>query len=1217
MTPTADPLRTVAARVQAFLAGDETKVFGRPAAAEARDLRDLMETHPDLTAPGTRVLAWFHWCRYQVLPTGEGYDELRQALELFDQARDNGDPVPDAVQGPLDGNADDPRFLAFQVNAYLRRYLHNTDAEELERALHTAVGALDATAIDDPELHALYADIAAVFSLRRTSEAAQRLDDAIAAIRKALDLAPRGHRAIAAYLSNLGQWTRERAELTDSPTDLDHAVEYGRLAVDTASPDDPNRAVFNLKLAESHRTRYTRDGDPADLDTQIDLLRSANGPGHTDPAAPLAELGVALWRRFTTRGQAADLEEAVAVHRRAVAATPEANPNRAARLCNLANALRTKHVAFGDRDALITALPIAREAVDATPPEHPSLPTYLSTAAAVMLSCFNLDMPGVDIDEIVSLARNAARAVSPGDPNWAGCQGNLLAALQTRSAHLGSDADRDEAIRIGTATADAIGPRHSDYAGILGSLGESLLFRHRRGGDSTDLDQAVDAIERAARATPAADSRRSTRLLNLQSALWSRFRLTADPADLDRAVATGRECIAATSPGDPQRAFRLSALGTALLVRSNANASAADLDESVAVNREAARIETTDRFQSAVSRTDLGTALLTRFDQNGDDADLVEALQAQREAAALIPDDHPHRTEVLMALANTLTARFERDGEPADCREAADLHRRAAMMSTGNTANRIRAAQHGARLLVHAATFEPDDPNTGYRAALPLLRSAVELLPLLTWPGLGREDQQRLLESAARTTGADAAACALALGDDALAVRLLEQSRGVLWTQLLDLRSDLESLRLAHPALAAAIARCRTVLDASASPHAGLGPMTSSDRIEAARRLEALISEVRGLDPGPEFPRPQEFFRQPALETLLPPAGTGPVVVLNVSELRCDALIVTADGVSSFPLPTEMPEVLDQVQAYLRALGAHDSAELEQGTEPVLAWLWDAVAEPVLGHLGYLGPPDPDLPRIWWCPTGPLTLLPVHAAGHHRARDGRAAVEYAVPSYTPTLRALAEARKPTAPQPDSTPLIVAIAETPGLRDLRGARFERKVLGDQLDHVTVLEDAEATHAAVTAALREHRWVHLACHGTQNLSRPSNAGLIPHDWRERGLIGIGDLTDPASTGGDLAFLSACQTAIGGLTNLDEAVNLTAAMHYTGWRHVIGTLWTIADDAAPVIAALVYARLIQGDRIEPEHSARALHAAVSTLRDADPADTTRWARFVHMGP
>ena len=51
----------------------------------------------------------------------------------------------------------------------------------------------------------------------------------------------------------------------------------------------------------------------------------------------------------------------------------------------------------------------------------------------------------------------------------------------------------------------------------------------------------------------------------------------------------------------------------------------------------------------------------------------------------------------------------------------------------------------------------------------------------------------------------------------------------------------------------------------------------------------------------------------------------------------------------------------------------------------VLDWLWDVIAEPVLTALGHTSAPETGSPwpRVWWCPTGPLTVLPIHAAGHH------------------------------------------------------------------------------------------------------------------------------------------------------------------------------------------------------------------------------------------
>jgi hypothetical protein len=80
----------------------------------------------------------------------------------------------------------------------------------------------------------------------------------------------------------------------------------------------------------------------------------------------------------------------------------------------------------------------------------------------------------------------------------------------------------------------------------------------------------------------------------------------------------------------------------------------------------------------------------------------------------------------------------------------------------------------------------------------------------------------------------------------------------------------------------------------------------------------------------------------------------------------------------------------------------------------VLGWLWDAAAEPVLARLGHTGDRksgDP-WPRVWWCPTGPLSVLPIHAAGHHpryrttATRNTDCVLDRVISSYTPTLTAL-------------------------------------------------------------------------------------------------------------------------------------------------------------------------------------------------------------------
>jgi CHAT domain-containing protein len=72
----------------------------------------------------------------------------------------------------------------------------------------------------------------------------------------------------------------------------------------------------------------------------------------------------------------------------------------------------------------------------------------------------------------------------------------------------------------------------------------------------------------------------------------------------------------------------------------------------------------------------------------------------------------------------------------------------------------------------------------------------------------------------------------------------------------------------------------------------------------------------------------------------------------------------------------------------------------------------------------------------------------------------------------------------------------------------------------------------------------------------------------------------------------------------------------MQFLGYRHVIATLWSIADSAAPRIADTVYTALSQDGKPDPGRAAEALHHAIRDLRQANPADPMLWAPYIHLG-
>jgi hypothetical protein len=393
-----------------------------------------------------------------------------------------------------------------------------------------------------------------------------------------------------------------------------------------------------------------------------------------------------------------------------------------------------------------------------------------------------------------------------------------------------------------------------------------------------------------------------------------------------------------------------------------------------------------------------------------------------------------------------------------------------------------------------------------------------------------------------------------------------------------------------------------------------------------AREWDELVEQARRL-PGHE-----DFLRPPRVETLLPAAAGGPVVIVNVSRWRCDALIATSSCIHVVDLPDLSQEsVVEHVQAYLDAVGARQEATLrgtyvrdlgagratddvEARLESCLQWMWHSFVARILDHLGHTSTPadDTDWPRVWWCPTGLLTLLPLHAAGD-RGTAGAAVLDRVVSSYTPTLRTLAEARDDAAAAGSGRMLFVGMPRTPGRSDLPNVRVEEELVKRLFtDRCTFLVGSDATRDTVLEKLPEHGWVHFACHGEQNLGDPSHGGLIVDD----GPLTVGDLASRRYRG-EFAYLSGCKTAVGGVDLPDEAITLASALRFTGYRHVIATLWSVWDAEAAQVAEDVYAALTRDGEPRATNAALALHRAVRRLRGRFLARPSVWTPFAHVGP
>lgn len=849
--------------------------------------------------------------------------------------------------------------------------------------------------------------------------------------------------------------------------------------------------------------------------------------------------------------------------------------------------------------------------------------------AAEVLDRMNYSYDAGALDEIIQQLTHAISSTPIFHPDHAPCIALLGVAALTRFRHTGNPDELDRAVAYTKRAIAVAHPESNKLANMFSYLCVELLSRAELTGSTEDLDAAVDAGQQAIDHDAATDLHRAAALMNYGSALTLRSRRKGNPNDLNTAIALGQQALEIVPQDEPALAIMNNDFGMALRARFSETGDQDDLESAVLALRRAVALVPSGNTGLPMFTSNLGLLLLMQYQESGNRSQLDEAESAGRLAVTSTPADEPDLAFHQTRLGAILLMRSE-GGSDEGTREAIDLWAQAARSNVASTGTRFLAAISAARVLAD---------RDGPAAAADMYRVAVSLVPRLAWLGLSDSERRRRLHKDAESIARDGAACAIAARDPVLAATILEQGRAVIWSQLLDTRTDLAGLERSFPEIAQELYRCSAILEqsddgASSIPGMSMNAphLSGETRRMAARRFDQLVAHIRTLPPTPDFPEPDQFLAPPAISSLLPKAEDREVVIVNISSLRCDALVLSCMGVSVIELPSLTEAAVTQAaDRYLIAMqifeqstySAHDQTIHELAISQTLAWLWDNVARPILDGLGHTDKPSDSWPHICWCPTGTLTSLPLHAAGHHAEATGRTVFDRVISSYTSSARALAGVGKSAYPTRDlendaRAMVVIALPDTPGQSHLPGVSYEvdllRRLFPD--DTRVDLIGQSATRHSVTAALTSARLAHFSCHAFQDLLNPAETGFLPYDWQTQGLIGIKDLTRREQSVGEFAFLAACKTATGSVVNVDEAINIATAMQYMGWQHIIATLWSVEDNAAALIVANLYPTLFRGTAFDPGRAANELHNFVRQLRDATPNRPSTWAPFMHVG-
>ncbi|KAI0245126.1 CHAT domain-containing protein [Lactifluus subvellereus] len=780
-------------------------------------------------------------------------------------------------------------------------------------------------------------------------------------------------------------------------------------------------------------------------------------------------------------------------------------------------------------------------------------------------------------------------------------------------------------------------------------LTRALLTRFDNFGAKEDLDHIISYFRYLSNLPLNVPGINRLDVLNgLANAFISRFEVGGRPEDIEDAISLLRHIITTVLQGTDDYRLIASKLAYAWVKKYEQTGESEDLTEAISHYRAtpwdvlALRSQRSDDLDDS-DVNDASTLLqesLDLLDKEDPTEYLEKAISKFREVLLLCPPDHESKVTLLINLALSLMDRFKSFGRMDCLEEAISLYRAALRLCPGSPTSttffewirrrhvfallrtrRVEDLEESINLGQHLEesialyrsavehpfssprdrliaannwTFTAHNTRhssalTAYRKALSLLQRAIDLGPTVQTRHEYISDRHI---GPLRNLPMNAASYAIKSWAYEDAVEMLEQGERSCADEFTEISQALEE-----------IITTTDVHDFVQTP-AG----TDDDGV-ASRLADPSITGIRELLETHPFSSPPNA------------AIGGPVVIINLSEFRSDILIVRYNHpVVHIPTPTNF---FDRVIKLAHQLSeTRKSHRLESKTygrvlRQTLEELSELVGQPVASRLMELGIPEQS--RIWLCPTSVLASLPIHAAGPISSHTNvkRYLCDIYICSYTPSLSTLIASRSGNLSGSASGPPSLLIVGQPD-ESLPGVDSETRSIECLVgsNSVTRIAGEAATPENVITHLPMHPWVHFACHGMLQPGRPFESSFRLQHNTHLTLLRIAKSHLPTA---ELAFLAACHTAE--LTEdgaPDEVLHLTAAMQFSGFRSVIGTMWAMVDEDGQGLSEHFYSKMFTaGAQVASyETSAMALRHATQKLRAEKGVSLERWVNFVHYG-
>ncbi|KAH9164589.1 hypothetical protein EDB89DRAFT_2139706 [Lactarius sanguifluus] len=467
-----------------------------------------------------------------------------------------------------------------------------------------------------------------------------------------------------------------------------------------------------------------------------------------------------------------------------------------------------------------------------------------------------------------------------------------------------------------------------------------------------------------------------------------------------------------------------------------------------------------------------------------------------------------------------------------------DFHESIRLMSTvidnqlGHEPDRFRLSCEWALL---ARSAGHPTTLTAYKSAMSLMRRSLFFAPTVS------VQHTRLVAMGeyCQAMPLDYASYQIYLGRFEEAVETLEQGRALLWSEMRGLRTPIAQLTEEDSPLAKRLAEINQELEALTIRH-------TEWEARNGRRNGPIRSAC-------DRPGLGGFLTTPPFTALRSAASRGPVII-NHCRWRSDILIIVHNYLPSFIPATDdfydrANDLRDGLEARKHGL---DSVEYQDALSSVLKGSMSLLenrhrkASGVRRTRAISNLVVPDLSLLFL----PFTLW----AQSHRVILPTSDISRICTS--PHIRHLSLPSSSPAKQADRHWTSLRYSSLPNQTIPFQACGEMKVIRSLEARVTVtdLVSSAASPSSVIEGLRGSHFAHFACHGVLETGKPFEASFKLHGSSRLTLL---DIVRSRLPDAEFAFLSCCHAAeITEESIADEALHLTAAMQYCGFRSVVGT-------------------------------------------------------------